>query len=136
MGICRCLLRSALRSAIYIVILCIGAFFSLLPWLQLFARCIRCKRPLRTPVDAPRPSTLDDPLWGTHRYVTANGLRFHYVERGPSDGPLVCSKNNMSLARYTVVFSCPKVYLPASRLLRHLSFPRVILVDALFARLS
>jgi hypothetical protein len=38
------------------------------------------------------PSQLDDPLWGEHKTVTANGIRMHYVERKPErgeDAPLV-----------------------------------------------
>lgn len=32
-------------------------------------------------------AALSDPRWGKHGYVEANGVRFHYVERGPPGAP-------------------------------------------------
>ena len=40
----------------------------------------------------PRPypaELLQDPAWGTHGYVVANGIKFHYVAKGPVDAPLM-----------------------------------------------
>jgi len=35
------------------------------------------------------PEILQDPTLGTHKYVTANGIKFHYVANGTEGKPLM-----------------------------------------------
>ncbi len=39
--------------------------------------------------DADPARQLQDPRWGQHGYITANGIRFHYVAKGPEKAPLM-----------------------------------------------
>ena len=36
-----------------------------------------------------QPEILKDPSYGTHNYVTANGIKFHYVANGTEGKPLM-----------------------------------------------
>ena len=36
-----------------------------------------------------QPEILQDPSYGTHKYVTANGIKFHYVANGTEGKPLM-----------------------------------------------
>ena len=36
-----------------------------------------------------QPDILQDPAYGTHKYVTANGIKFHYVANGTEGKPLM-----------------------------------------------
>ena len=35
------------------------------------------------------PEILQDSSYGTHKYVTANGIKFHYVANGSEEKPLM-----------------------------------------------
>ena len=35
------------------------------------------------------PEILQDSSYGTHKYVTANGIKFHYVANGTEGNPLM-----------------------------------------------
>jgi hypothetical protein len=35
------------------------------------------------------PALLNDPKWGTHRYIQLSGLKMHYVEKGDETNPLM-----------------------------------------------
>jgi hypothetical protein len=66
-----------------------GFVFTLLCGWQLVWRVIfnpsMCKRRHETPY----PSALNDPRFGTHGFVIANGIKFHYVAKGPENAPLM-----------------------------------------------
>ena len=36
-----------------------------------------------------QPEILQDPAYGTHKYITANGIKFHYVANGTEGKPLM-----------------------------------------------
>ena len=36
-----------------------------------------------------QPDILQDPAYGTHKYITANGIKFHYVANGTEGKPLM-----------------------------------------------
>ena len=36
-----------------------------------------------------QPEILQDSSYGTHKYVTANGIKFHYVANGTEGNPLM-----------------------------------------------
>ncbi|GAB0092650.1 epoxide hydrolase 1 [Sergentomyia squamirostris] len=35
------------------------------------------------------PKTLQDPKWGAHKYISVNGVKLHYVEKGDQNKPLM-----------------------------------------------
>lgn len=85
-------MSSPLANAVrWFLSLLLGAVFALLPAADLAWRCVvACARGARSPLRSPRearfPARLGDARLGTHCWATVNGLRMHYVERGPSHG--------------------------------------------------
>ena len=70
--------------------LVVGAVFSVLPLAQLMwhsaAALLSLKFPACSVRDRPYPARMADARWGQHHVASVNGLRMHYVERGPGDG--------------------------------------------------
>ena len=40
-------------------------------------------------IDIVQPEILQDSTYGTHKYITANGIKFHYVANGTEGKPLM-----------------------------------------------
>ena len=89
--LCLCVMASAAQSFRRLVFyLCMAVFAVTLGLVTLLLQLIR--NPIlffkRTRRDTP-PACLLDPTLGTHEYVQANGIKFHYVTCGDKSKPLV-----------------------------------------------
>lgn len=75
--------------ATYAVALAVGCVCAFSPLSILLWRLLRCQRVFSRESEnlRPYPRELADARWGRHLSMTANGVRFHVVERAPIDGP-------------------------------------------------
>ena len=51
-----------------------------------------------------QPKILQDPAYGIHKYITANGIKFHYVANGTEGKPLMLFLHGYHEVSYHGVF--------------------------------
>ena len=75
------------------------------------------------------PACLLDPSLGTHEYVTANGIKFHYVAAGDPSKPLMLFLHGFpEVYNYSLYYCCIPMKVTSPVTCAHHACMRVVLL--------